>query len=40
MQAYLIPKRAFKNNEEKSAFDKILSRNLSLDAELNDFNNS
>lgn len=37
MQAYLIPKRAFKNNEEKSAFDKILSRNLSLEAELNDF---
>jgi hypothetical protein len=36
MQAIIIPKRAFKNNEEKIAFDKILSRNLSLDAELKD----
>jgi hypothetical protein len=36
MQAIIIPKRAFTNNEEKMAFDKILSRNLSLDAELKD----
>jgi YcxB-like protein len=35
-QAIIIPKRAFKNNEELQAFDKILSRNLSLDAELKD----
>jgi YcxB-like protein len=35
--AIIIPLRAFKNNEEKSTFDKILSRNLSLEAELNDF---
>ncbi len=34
MQAIIIPKRAFKNNEEKTAFDKILSRNLSFEAEL------
>ena len=36
MQAIIIPKRAFTNNEEKLAFDKILSRNLSLDAEIKD----
>jgi YcxB-like protein len=36
MQAIIIPKRAFINNEEKIAFDKILSRNLSLDAEIKD----
>jgi YcxB-like protein len=36
MQAIIIPKRAFKNIEEQQAFDKILSRNLSLDAELKD----
>ncbi len=36
MQAIIIPKSAFKNNEEKLAFDKILSRNLSLEAELKD----
>jgi hypothetical protein len=36
MQATIIPKRAFTNNEEKMAFDKILSRNLSLEAELKD----
>jgi YcxB-like protein len=36
MQAIIIPKSAFKNNEEKIAFDKILSRNLSLDAEIRD----
>jgi hypothetical protein len=35
-QAIIIPKRAFKNTEEQQAFDKILSRNLSLDAELKD----
>jgi YcxB-like protein len=34
MQAIVIPKRAFKNTEEQQAFDKILSRNLSLDAEI------
>lgn len=37
LQAIIIPKRTFKNNEEKSTFDKILSRNLTLEAELNDF---
>jgi hypothetical protein len=36
LQAIVIPKRAFKNNDEKMAFDKILSRNLSLEAELKD----
>jgi hypothetical protein len=36
MQAIIIPKRAFKNTDEQHAFDKILSRNLSLDAELKD----
>jgi hypothetical protein len=36
MQAIIIPKRAFTNNEEKMAVDKILSRNLSLDAEIKD----
>jgi YcxB-like protein len=36
MQAIIIPKRAFKNIDEQQAFDKILSRNLSLDAELKD----
>jgi YcxB-like protein len=36
MQAIIIPKRAFANNEEKITFDKILSRNLSLDAEIKD----
>ena len=34
MQAIIIPKRAFKNKEENTAFDKILSRNLSFEAEL------
>jgi YcxB-like protein len=36
MLAIIIPKRAFANNEEKIAFDKLLSRNLSLEAELKD----
>jgi hypothetical protein len=36
MQAIIIPKRAFKNNDEKNTFDKILSRNLSLEAEIKD----
>ncbi len=36
MQAIIIPKNAFKNIEAQQAFDKILSRNLSLDAELKD----
>jgi hypothetical protein len=36
MQAIIIPKKAFKNIEEQQTFDKILSRNLSLDAELKD----
>jgi prepilin signal peptidase PulO-like enzyme (type II secretory pathway) len=36
LQAIIIPKRSFKNNEEKSTFDKILSRNLTLDAEVSD----
>jgi hypothetical protein len=35
IQAIIIPKRAFKNEEEKVALSKILSRNLSLDAEFN-----
>jgi hypothetical protein len=36
MQAIIIPKSAFKKIDEQEAFDKILSRNLSLDAELKD----
>jgi hypothetical protein len=36
MQAIIIPKSAFINIDEQHAFDKILSRNLSLDAELKD----
>jgi hypothetical protein len=36
MQAIIIPKRAFTNIGEQHAFDKILSRNLSLDAEIKD----
>ena len=35
MQAIIIPKRACKNEEEKLALIKILSRNLSIDAEFN-----
>jgi hypothetical protein len=34
VQAFIIPKRCFKNNEEKNAFDRILSRTLSLDAQI------
>jgi YcxB-like protein len=36
VQAIIIPKRAFINNEQKIAFDKILSGTLSLTAQLND----
>ncbi len=36
MQAIIIPKRVFKNPEEKDLFEKILTRNLSLDAEIKD----
>jgi len=35
MQAIIIPKRACKNDEEKLALSKLLSRNLSIDAEFN-----
>ncbi len=35
MQAIIIPKRACKNEEERVALRKILSRNLSMDAEFN-----
>ena len=35
MQAIIIPKRACKNEEERVALSKILSRNLSMDAEFN-----
>ncbi len=35
MQAIIIPKRACKNEEERLALSKILSRNLSIDAEFN-----
>jgi YcxB-like protein len=34
--AIIIPKNCFKNTDEKTTFDKILSRNLSLEAELKD----
>lgn len=36
LQAVLIPKRAFINDTEQAAFDKILTQNLSLDAEFKD----
>ncbi len=35
MQALIIPKRAFNNTNEKMIFDKLLSKNLSLQAEIN-----
>ena len=35
LQAIIIPKRACKSEEEKLALRKVLSRNLSLDAEFN-----
>ena len=35
MEAIIIPKRACKNEEERVALSKILSRNLSMDAEFN-----
>ena len=35
LQAIIIPKRACKSEEEKLALKKVLSRNLSLDAEFN-----
>ena len=35
LQAIIIPKSACKSEEEKLALNKVLSRNLSLDAELN-----
>lgn len=34
VQALIIPKRAFINNDQKNAFDKILSRTLMLDAQI------
>lgn len=36
LQAIIIPKSAFKDEEESEAFHKLLSRNLSLQAELKD----
>ena len=38
LQAILIPKRAFNTTEDLAEFQKILSRNLSLQAELKDDN--
>ncbi len=35
MQALIIPKRAFNNTNEKMTFDKLLAKNLSLQAEIN-----
>lgn len=35
MQAIIIPKRACRNEEERVALSKLLSRNLSMDAEFN-----
>lgn len=36
VQAIIIPKRIFINNEEKTAFQRLLLRNITLDAELKD----
>ena len=36
IQAIIIPKRVFGNNNEKAEFQKILLKNLSLDAEIKD----
>ncbi len=33
VQALIIPKRVFKNDEQKAAFEKILNQNVSLQAE-------
>lgn len=34
MQAVIVPKRVFKNTDEKIQFEKLLSQNLSFDAEI------
>lgn len=39
LQAIIIPKSACKSEEEKLALSKVLSRNLSLDAEFNQIQN-
>ena len=36
IQAIIIPKRVFGNNNEKAEFQKLLLRNLSLEAEIKD----
>lgn len=36
IQAIIIPKRIFDNKEEQAEFDKMLSRNISLEAEIKD----
>ena len=36
IQAIIIPKRVFGNNDEKAEFQKLLLRNLSLEAEIKD----
>lgn len=36
IQAIIIPKRILQNNEEKAAFQRLLLRNITLDAELKD----
>ena len=36
IQAIIIPKRVFGTNDEKTEFEKILLRNLSLEAEIKD----
>ena len=36
IQAIIIPKRVFANNDEKAEFQKLLLRNLSLEAEIKD----
>ena len=36
IQAIIIPKRIFGSKIEKAEFEKILLRNLSLEAEVND----
>jgi hypothetical protein len=34
MQAVIVPKRVFKNTDEKIQFEKLLSQYLSFDAEI------
>ncbi len=36
IQAIIIPKRAFDNKDEKAEFKKMLSKHISLDAEIKD----